>query len=177
LRSIPPIQFERLARLPGVRLVSLQKKERTDPSHAPDCPFPVVDLSERLETFSDTAAVMKNLDLVISADTGKLRKSHEAYSSLVAGIYSTQPGFLGGQGLEEKTATNKVPLALVGQVPCKVTTENGPIHFGDLLVTSSTPGYAMKGTDRSRMVGAILGKALEPLKSGTGIIRVLVTLQ
>jgi hypothetical protein len=49
--------------------------------------------------------------------------------------------------------------------------------IGDLLVTSSRPGYAMKGTDRSRLVGAIVGKALEPLSSGSGIIRVLVTLQ
>jgi hypothetical protein len=35
----------------------------------------------------------------------------------------------------------------------------------------------MKGTDRSLMLGAIVGKALEPLASGSGIIRVLVTLQ
>ena len=84
---------------------------------------------------------------------------------------------MGGQGIEEKNASNKVPLALVGQVPCKVTTENGPIQIGDLLVTSSTPGYAMKGTDRTQMLGAIVGKALEPLPAGAGLIRVLVTLQ
>ena len=49
--------------------------------------------------------------------------------------------------------------------------------IGDLLVTSSTPGYAMKGTDRNLMLGAIVGKALESLHSGTGIIRILVTSQ
>lgn len=48
---------------------------------------------------------------------------------------------------------------------------------GDLLVTSSTPGYAMKGTDRNRMLGAVVGKALEPLSDGKGVIQVLVTLQ
>ncbi|MGE5324608.1 MAG: hypothetical protein ACM3SW_17205 [Actinomycetota bacterium] len=48
---------------------------------------------------------------------------------------------------------------------------------GDLLVTSATPGYAMKGTDRGRMMGAVLGKALEPLPSGKDVIQVLVTLQ
>ena len=48
---------------------------------------------------------------------------------------------------------------------------------GDLLVTSSTPGHAMKGTDRSRMLGAVVGKALEPLAAGKGVIQVLVTLQ
>jgi hypothetical protein len=35
----------------------------------------------------------------------------------------------------------------------------------------------MKGTDRARLVGAVVGKALEGLESGTGVIEVLVTLQ
>jgi hypothetical protein len=35
----------------------------------------------------------------------------------------------------------------------------------------------MKGTDRERMTGAIVGKALEPLAGGTGTILVAVTLQ
>ena len=41
-------------------------------------------------------------------------------------------------------------LALVGIVPCKVTSENGSIRPGDLLVTSSTAGFAMRGTDAAR---------------------------
>jgi len=68
-------------------------------------------------------------------------------------------------------------MAVVGIVPCKVSAENGPIHRGDLLVTSSRPGYAMKGTDRRRLVGAVVGKALEELPRGAGVIQVLVTLQ
>jgi hypothetical protein len=71
----------------------------------------------------------------------------------------------------------EVPLAVIGIVPCKVTAENGAIDRGDLLVTSSRPGYAMKGTDRSRLVGAVVGKALQPLPAGTGMIEVLITLQ
>jgi len=79
--------------------------------------------------------------------------------------------------VDEALPNNEVPLAVVGIVPCKVTAENGPVVAGDLLVTSSTPGYAMKGTDRSRMLGAVVGKALEPLREGTSVIQVLVTLQ
>ena len=79
--------------------------------------------------------------------------------------------------VDEAIPNNEVPLAVVGIVPCRVTTENGPIIAGDLLVTSSTPGHAMKGTDRARMLGAVVGKALEPLREGTGEIQVLVTLQ
>ncbi len=69
----------------------------------------------------------------------------------------------------------EAPLALLGQVPCKVSTENGSINVGDLLVTSSTPGHAMRADDPKP--DTILGKALEPLAYGTGKIKVLVTLQ
>jgi hypothetical protein len=68
-------------------------------------------------------------------------------------------------------------MAMVGIVPTKVTAENGPIHPGDLLVSSSSMGYAMKGTDRGRMLGAVIGKALGHLDSGSGVIEVVITLQ
>jgi len=35
----------------------------------------------------------------------------------------------------------------------------------------------MRGTNRKRMHGAVVGKALEPLPAGKGVIQVLVTLQ
>jgi hypothetical protein len=59
----------------------------------------------------------------------------------------------------------------------KVTAENGPIKPGDLLVTSSTPGRAMKGTDREQLTGAMIGKALGSLDSGDGVVEVLVSLR
>jgi hypothetical protein len=68
-------------------------------------------------------------------------------------------------------------MAMVGIVPTKVSAENGPIKQGDLLVTSSNEGFAMKGTDRGRMLGAVIGKAMGSLDSGTGVIEVLVTLE
>jgi hypothetical protein len=108
-----------------------------------------------------------------------LTLSHHPYATLVAGIYSTKPGVLASPHHIDDPAVQKteVPLAVVGIVPCKVSTENGAIARGDLLVTSSRPGYAMKGTNRRRMLGAVVGKALEPLPNGTGVIQVLVTLQ
>jgi hypothetical protein len=118
-------------------------------------------------------------DLLVVDPDGKrqLKLSTEPYSTAVAGIYSTKPGVLATQHSMNEIEENEIPLAIVGIVPCKVSAENGPIAAGDLLVTSSTPGYAMKGTDRSRMLGAVVGKAMEPLASGTGMIQVLVTLQ
>ena len=109
-------------------------------------------------------------------DQGEVQKSAEPYSTMVAGIFATKPGVIGRRQSLLKDA-QEIPMAMVGIVPTKVTAENGPVHRGDLLVTSSTTGYAMKGTDRSRLVGAVIGKAMGSLDSGTGVIEVLVTLQ
>ncbi len=119
-------------------------------------------------------------DLMAIDPTGnrRLDLSQEAYSTRVAGIYSTKPGILASpHGMEDSRLAGEVPLAVVGIVPCKVTAENGSIGVGDLLVASSRAGYAMKGTDRGRMLGAVVGKAMEPLAEGSGEIQVLVTLQ
>ncbi|HZU28177.1 MAG TPA: hypothetical protein VFA04_21785 [Bryobacteraceae bacterium] len=108
----------------------------------------------------------------------RLARSHSAYSTLVAGIYSTRPGVLGSlYSADETESSGEVPVAITGIVPCKVSAENGPIEPGDLLVSSTTPGHAMKGTDRSKMLGAVVAKALEPLRGGKGLIQVLITLQ
>jgi hypothetical protein len=75
-----------------------------------------------------------------------------------------------------------VPVAVVGIVPTKVTAENGAIRAGDLLTTAGTPGHAMRASAVTvhgialYPTGAILGKALEGLEAGAGVIRVLVTL-
>jgi len=117
-------------------------------------------------------------DVLVIGDgvEGEVQKSAEPYSTMVAGIFATKPGVIGRRQSLVKDA-EEIPMAMVGIVPTKVTAENGSIHRGDLLVTSSTSGYAMKGTDRSRLVGAVIGKAMGSLETGTGVIEVLVTLQ
>ena len=123
--------------------------------------------------------------LVVSTQSaGAVEKSSKPNDVCVAGVYSTRPGMLGA----DKSGTSRVdpddlPVAIVGIVPTKVSTQNGPIQVGDLLTTSSTPGYAMKATPfrvgrvKVYRTGTILGKALEPLKEGKGVIKVLVTLR
>lgn len=72
-RSIALQEYAPLARVPGVRLFSLQKGAGSEQIHSLTQPFPVVDLGRRLDlgagAFLDTAAVMSQLDLVISSDT------------------------------------------------------------------------------------------------------------
>jgi hypothetical protein len=118
-------------------------------------------------------------DVMMVDETGVRRfaRTTESYSTKIAGIYSTKPGVLGTTHMDgDPRLANEVPLAIVGIVPCKVSAENGPIKAGDLLVSASKPGYAMKGTDRQKMLGAVVGKALGSLDKDTGVIEVLVSL-
>ncbi|MBI3950448.1 MAG: hypothetical protein HY314_08350 [Acidobacteria bacterium] len=137
------------------------------------------DFAEVMEVGDTTQTYEAGDVLVIDPNRNRcVAKATEAYSTLVARIYSTKPGVLSREeDPEGDLKSNQIPMAVVGIVPTKVSAENGQIRRGDLLVTSSRPGYAMKGTDRSQMLGAIVGKALEPLPSGAGMIKVLVTLQ
>jgi hypothetical protein len=137
------------------------------------------DFAESMSVTGDRAKYSAGDLLAIDPTASRhVALAQQPYSTLVAGIYSTKPGLLGTtRKVDDSAPQTEVPLAVVGIVPCKVTAENGPIQIGDLLVTSSTPGHAMRGTDRSRLVGAVVGKALEPLAIGNGVIQVLVTLQ
>lgn len=119
-----------------------------------------------------------DLIAIDDAEAGRFSKSAEPYSRLVAGVYSTKPGLTGRRTTAPRLSSSvEVPMALIGIVPVKATTENGAIKRGDLIVSSSRPGYGMKGTDRDRLVGAVIGKALGELNSGTGVIEVLLAIQ
>jgi hypothetical protein len=72
---------------------------------------------------------------------------------------------------------NSVALALVGKVYCKVDATFLPIEVGDLLTSAPTLGHAMKAADSQRAFGAVVGKALEALPKGKGLIPILVCLQ
>jgi hypothetical protein len=136
------------------------------------------DFAETFAVKADAVAYEPGDVMAIDA-TGSRRlvRSSSAYSRAVAGVYSTKPGVVAAPVAVANQTSDGIPLAVVGVVPCKVSAENGSITPGDLLVTSSQPGYAMKGTDASKMTGAIVGKALQPWSSGKGVIEILVTLQ
>ena len=69
------------------------------------------------------------------------------------------------------------PIALLGKVYCKVDAQHGPIEVGDMLTSSPTSGHAMKASDPFKAFGAVIGKALQPLAAGQGLIPILVALQ
>jgi hypothetical protein len=116
--------------------------------------------------------------VVVIDQEGALRESCDAYDKKVAGVVSGAGEYKPGIVLDRRESNRKrIPVALVGKVYCKVDAEYAPIDVGDLLTASPTPGHAMKATDPLRAFGAVIGKALRPLRSGTALIPVLVALQ
>lgn len=137
------------------------------------------DVAEAFEVENEITSYGRGDVLIISTDNDRrVEKCREPYSTLVIGVYATKPGVLLSERDIEADLSDTIPVGVVGVIPTKVSGENGPIRRGDLLVTSSTPGHAMKGTARERMFGATLGKALENFDgSGTGVIKVLVNVK
>jgi hypothetical protein len=86
-------------------------------------------------------------------------------STRVAGIISTNPAYLMNSEAEGNFI---LPVALAGRVPCKVI---GPVAKGDMMV-SAGDGYAVASSIPG--VGTVVGKALENLIGGSGIIQVVV---
>ena len=118
--------------------------------------------------------------LVISRNSDRtVEKSNEPYSNLVSGVYATKAGLLLTEENAEKDNLDMlVPMGVIGVIPVKVNLEGGNIKRGDMLVTSSTTGVAMKGDPDKIKTGQVLGKALQDYNSaGIGKINVLVSVK
>ena len=134
------------------------------------------DCAEDFEV-NDDASVEPGSVLTLS-ESGPLTLSTTPYDRKVAGVISGAGGLRPGIVLgRHANSTNRWPIALSGKVFCKVDAHQSPIAVGDLLTTSSTPGHAMVARDHRRAFGAVIGKALAPLQSGTGLLPILIALQ
>lgn len=137
------------------------------------------DLAEAFDVKGSTSDFEPGDVLVISTDKDRtVEKSSGSYSTLVAGVYATKPGVLLTEENIDSELTGKVPMGVVGVIPTKVCLEGGPIKRGDLLVTSSIPGVAMKADRKKVELGQVLGKALQEFDSATvSKINVLVNVK
>jgi hypothetical protein len=122
---------------------------------------PLVMASPTLPTLPVSEAVEAGDVLVVDPlSDGSLRRARDLADPTVVGIAT-------GPSRDALAA-----VAVVGVVECKVDAGYGAIHAGDLLATSPTAGHAMLSLEAAP--GTILGKAMQPLDSGTGTIKVLV---
>ena len=136
------------------------------------------DLAERFQV-SDGATAEPGTVMVIDPDNpGHLMISTAAYDRKVAGVISGAGDVATGLVLhQEGVLEGDAVVAIGGRVYVKAEAISGPIMPGDLLTTSDMAGYAMAVTDFDQAHGAIIGKAMTALDSGTGLVLVLVNLQ
>ena len=121
------------------------------------------DLAERYE--ADTIYELGTV--VILGGEKEVTITSKFADTRVAGIVSKNPAYMmnSSAGNDETHPY----IALKGRVPCKVT---GKIDKGDLIVTSSNPGYGC--SSNYALGGAIIGKAIGSQINGLGVVEVLV---
>lgn len=120
------------------------------------------DIAEAFDVEGDIKSYEPGDVLVIALDKDRaVVKSSTPYSTLVLGVYATKPGVLLTEEHIDAGMKDKVPMGVIGVIPTKVCLEGGAIQKGDLLVTSSTAGVAMKADMDKVKPGQVIGKALE----------------
>ena len=137
------------------------------------------DCAEQFPVTSTATPTLEPGTVVVLTAEGRVQQSTEAYDKRVAGVVSgaadCRPGIVLGQ--QRDSGEERVPIALIGTVYCKIDADLAAVEVGDLLTTSATPGHAMKADDSLKAFGSIVGKALRPLAAGKGLIPILATLQ
>ena len=139
--------------------------------------------SDLAESFEINSNLELKPGMVVSIDPynpGKLIVSNSEYDTKVAGIISGANGINTGLILNQKDTISdgEYPVALTGRVYCYVDASENAIAPGDLLTTSTTPGYAMKAIDTEKLYGSVIGKAMTALQKGEkGMVLVLVGLK
>lgn len=135
------------------------------------------DLAEPFDVSSGQAN-QGSVMVIDSEHPGRLKVSVEAYDHRVAGVVSGAGGIQPGIRLHQEGALDgNQNIALSGRVYALADASGGEIQPGDLLTTSSTPGHCMRVASPAKAQGAILGKAMTGLKTGRGLVLVLVTLE
>jgi len=118
--------------------------------------------------------------MLVSIDdqhAGQLKVTDTKYDTQVAGVISGAGGVKTAMvlGQENTLADGDTPVAIAGRVYVYADATKHSIKTGDLLTSSNLAGHVMKVTKKKKAIGAIIGKALEPLVEGTGLILVLVS--
>ena len=107
--------------------------------------------------------------VVVVGGTHEVTQCTKHLDSSLAGVVSEKPGYLMNKDID---AEYPVCVGFVGRVPVKVV---GHIEKGDLLTTSSIPGFATKYTKGSYEPGCIIGVALNTKNEiGEGTVEVLL---
>lgn len=107
-----------------------------------------------LAEYFPSSEVLEPGDIVSVSIGGpvEVSKSHVEYDNQVIGIVATNPGIV----LGNKDGENYYPIALAGRVPVKIAPISEPIQKGDMITTTTVPGYGQKATQGGRVIGTAL---------------------
>ena len=120
-------------------------------------------------------------DIVAVTANGSFVQSSEANQVTVVGVLISDPALMTGISFnvdgEPTNLTNASALAVSGIVTINVNDEGGAIVPGDLLVSSSTPGEAMKAPE-DPAPGTVVAKALGSFSAvGNGSIQAIIMMR
>lgn len=134
------------------------------------------DVAERFEV--DPALQFGPGTLMVIGEHGSLMPCAAAYDKRSVGVVSGAGALKPAVTLGPSPSTVRTAaIALVGTAFCRVAADEAPIEAGDLLTSSDVPGHAMKASDPARSFGAVIGKALAPLRKGRDLIPMIIALQ
>lgn len=129
-----------------------------------------VDFAEKMDVEGSVSDYADGDVLTYSAGIDRTIAKTTAPNQIIIGVYSSAPGFISAPAsATESELANMVNVAFTGIVLVNANDENGAISRGDLLVSSSVPGEAMKA-GVSPAIGTVIGVALQALAAGTGSI-------
>ena len=100
-----------------------------------------------------------------------VRRCTQSGDTNIMGIVSSRPALIGNAREENLNNKNYVIVAMLGQIPAKVSAENGAIRPGDSLSAAALPGYVRKADAGDSTVGV----ALESWENGQGTIQVMIS--
>ncbi|MFI5363588.1 MAG: beta strand repeat-containing protein [Elusimicrobiota bacterium] len=162
----------------GTNLMSLASNTGNLITKGTMVPSGTPDFAEYVQTDSDvesyevvTLSAEKGLLSGYWGERVKVSRANKPYQQGLIGVIVAEgsgvvnaAGYLDIDGKNKSDKQNVMPLALAGRVPVKVTLEGGPIRTGDVLTSSSKPGYAMRANE----AGPSVGMALEAFDGSTG---------
>lgn len=142
-----------------------------------DIRFAGADLAEEFTVARQALPFATAGSVMVLDDFGTMTPCTTAYDHRVVGVIAGAGAYRPAMILDRQDGEDRRPVAMIGKVSCYVSAKVAPVRIGDLLTTSDITGHAQVATEKDRAFGCIIGKALGPLESGSGLIPVLVNLQ
>ncbi len=138
------------------------------------------DIAERFSAMNELDAIEPGMVVRYAGDgSQRIELCRDEMDRAVAGVISEAGGVNSGLVLEHSgtLASGKHKVAMLGRVQVWADASFGKIRVGDALVSSPTPGHAMRAASPTEAVGAMIGKATSNLETGRGLIWVHVSLK